>query len=160
MSNKPAGIGSPADTAEPELDVTEEVLSELDRLLVREIEDMESLHSTLVAVLCARGELSWPTPDDLVIATPVIWLGKAYIDALGKRAADGSFDLVGRIRFRRKRGTREIHLGIDGGGAASLVFPGDLPDEARLALLDLDVTAEELRGKELRWDAAAGAWRP
>jgi hypothetical protein len=36
----------------------------------------------------------------------------------------------------------------------------DTPDEARLALLDLDVTAEELSGKVLRWDSSASAWRP
>lgn len=48
---------------------------------------------------------------------------------------------------------------MDGEQAVKLVVTEGLPDEARLALLDLDVTAEELRGKELRWDAAAGEWR-
>lgn len=43
---------------------------------------------------------------------------------------------------------------------ALVVVTDDLPDEARLALLDLDVTAPELRGKLLRWDEAAGEWRP
>ena len=33
-----------------------------------------------------------------------------------------------------------------------MVVTDDLPDEARLALLDLDVTADDLRGKLLRWD--------
>lgn len=34
----------------------------------------------------------------------------------------------------------------------------DLPDEARLALLDLDVTADDVCGKELRWDTASNTW--
>lgn len=45
-------------------------------------------------------------------------------------------------------------------GSAAIVITSDTPDEARLALLDLDVTAEELRGKVLRWDEKARAWRP
>ena len=45
-------------------------------------------------------------------------------------------------------------IGLDDGSAADVIITGDLPDEARLALLDLDVTADELRGKTLRWDDA------
>jgi hypothetical protein len=100
------------------------------------------------------------TPDDLVIGLVLRDFAKAYIDALLKRAADGTFDYVGRIRFRRRRKSGETRLGVDGGAAATVVVTEDLPDEARLALLDLDVTTPELRGKELRWDKAAEAWRP
>jgi hypothetical protein len=54
----------------------------------------------------------------------------------------------------------EIFIGLDGGATAIIVVTEDTPDEARLALLDLDVTAPELRGKLLRWDETAGEWRP
>lgn len=100
------------------------------------------------------------TPEELLIATPVIIFAKAYLEALGRRAGEGTADLVKGIRFRRKRGTGETRLGIDSGAAATVVVTEDLPDEARLALLDLDVTAPELRGKVLRWDAATAVWRP
>lgn len=49
---------------------------------------------------------------------------------------------------------------MDGGASAVVVVTGDLPDEARLALLDLDLMADEMRGKELRWDDDTSAWRP
>ncbi len=35
-----------------------------------------------------------------------------------------------------------------------------MPDEARLAVLDLDVTADVVRGQVLRWDSSASAWQP
>ena len=68
-------------------------------------------------------------------------------------------DLV-RKRFRKNGTTTECQIGVDGGAAATIVVTADTPDEARLALLDLDVTADEVRGKLLRWDSSASAWRP
>ena len=35
-------------------------------------------------------------------------------------------------------------------------LPEELPDEARLALLDLDIEAQPVRGRRLAWDAEAG----
>jgi hypothetical protein len=61
---------------------------------------------------------------------------------------------------RRKSGREEYRIGGITVLAARVVITGDLPDEARLALLNLDVTTEELRGKLLWWDSAAGAWLP
>lgn len=90
----------------------------------------------------------------------------AFIQALGQRAADGAAklpkragDLVRRC-IRRKGKPDEYHIGVDDGSAATIAITADTPDEARLALLDLDVTADELRGKLLRWDSSASAWRP
>jgi hypothetical protein len=51
-------------------------------------------------------------------------------------------------------------VGLEDGAAATFVITSRTPDEARLAILDLDVTATELRRKELRRDEAAGEWRP
>ena len=65
-----------------------------------------------------------------------------------------------RTRFRKKGKDPELLVGPDGDAAAKLVITKDTPDEARLAVLDLDVTAEEVRGRDLRWDAEAQAWRP
>lgn len=87
----------------------------------------------------------------------------AFIQALGQRAADGAAkqvsDLV-RTRVRRKGKPDEARIGVADGSAATIAITADTPDEARLALLDLDVTADELRGKLLRWDSTTSAWRP
>ena len=90
----------------------------------------------------------------------------AFMQALGQRAADGAARLpkrvgdVVRTRVRRKGKPDEYHIGVDDGSAAVIAITEDTPDEARLALLDLDVMADELRGKTLRWDSSASAWRP
>jgi len=102
----------------------------------------------------------------LALAAAVAIFGKAYLEALGKRAGEGTANLPKKLRdlmrahVRKKSTPDEIHIGLEGGGAATVVFTEDLPDEARLALLDLDVTAEELRGKLLCWDPATARWRP
>jgi hypothetical protein len=91
-----------------------------------------------------------------ILAAVAIY-SKAFVEALAKRHADAVSDLV-RKRFRPNDATGEYWIGLD--SAATIVVNEDLPDEARLALLDLDVTADELRGKLLRWDDSASAWRP
>jgi hypothetical protein len=63
-------------------------------------------------------------------------------------------------RFRRKGKTLELVVGTGDDAAAAFVLTGDLSDEAKLAMLDVDVASDELRGKILRWDEKAMAWRP
>ena len=87
----------------------------------------------------------------------------AFVQALGQRAADGTVKRVGDLvhtHVRRKGKPDETLIGVDDGTAATIAITEDTPDEARLALLDLDVTADELRGKLLRWDSSVSAWRP
>jgi hypothetical protein len=85
---------------------------------------------------------------------------KAFLETLAKHNAEALMDAVhSRIRIRKSI-AREVLVGPEDGSAAILVITSDTPDEARLALLDLDVTAEEVRGKTLRWDSEAMAWRP
>jgi hypothetical protein len=98
---------------------------------------------------------------------PEVWVflglaaiySKAFLEALARRHADALADLV-RTRFRKNGKTTELSISVDGGASAVVVVTGDLPDEARLALLDLDLMADEMRGKELRWDDDTSAWRP
>ena len=97
------------------------------------------------------------TPEQVLVCVAASIYGKAFLETLAKRHADGIADLV-RKRFRKNGKTPEVHIGVDNGEAATIVVTGDLPDEARLALLDLDVTSEELRGKLLCWDSATSAW--
>jgi hypothetical protein len=145
---------------------------EVQQELRRELEELEELwkrkHRTRPwrreqRSEAARGVLS--DPVGIAAATATAIFAKAYLQTLAKRAAEGTNlpkkvkDLV-RDRIRRKGKLEEFRIGTRDGSAATVIFTDDTPDEARLALLDLDVTAPKLRGKELRWDAAAGAWLP
>jgi hypothetical protein len=153
-----------AEGSEPDEDITVGVLRRVVRILAHEdpalarrIQRSQDNYEPILADYFGRWEI---TPDDLLIASTVIVFGKAYIESLARRAGDGTVDLLKRIRFRRERGTGDTLLEVDGRAAAAVVVTEDLPDEARLALLDLDVTAPDLRGQELRWDEAGGGWRP
>jgi hypothetical protein len=82
-----------------------------------------------------------------------------FLQTLAKNNADGLSEFV-RTRFRKNGKATELLVGPDDGGAATLVITSDTPDEARLAVLDLDVTAEDVRGQLLRWDSETETWRP
>jgi hypothetical protein len=101
---------------------------------------------------------SAPT-DLLILAAAVSPYLRAFLEALGKSHADALTDAV-RTRFRKKGNDRELLIGPDDDAAAKLVITKDTPDEARLALLDLDVTADDVRGHYLRWDDETKTWRP
>jgi hypothetical protein len=58
-----------------------------------------------------------------------------------------------RLASRRNANKTEAGIGLDGDTAAKIVVTAGTPDEARLALLEIDVTADEIRGKPLRWAA-------
>jgi hypothetical protein len=95
-------------------------------------------------------------------AASTVVFSKAFLEKLGEHAADSAADLLKRGRFRRLRTKGkpdECHITVGDNPSTTVIFTGDLPDDARLALLDLDVTAEELRGQTLRWDSKAMAWR-
>jgi hypothetical protein len=109
-------------------------------------------------------------PEMLVLGFAAGNFSSAFLQALGERTAGGVAELsktgmkklIKRLspkRVRREGQPDEYHIGLGGGATATIVVTENTPDEARLALLDLDVTAEEVRGKELRWDKAAEEWR-
>ncbi len=92
-----------------------------------------------------------------LVATAAVYC-KAFLEALAKRHADAGSDLC--TRYRKEGTTTEAEVGLDGDAAAKIVVTADMPDAARTALLDLDVTADDVRGKLLRWDNSASAWQP
>jgi hypothetical protein len=98
------------------------------------------------------------TPENLALATAAAIYAKTFVETLAKRHADALEDLV-ETRLRKNGKKTEAEIGADDGSTATVVVTADMPDEARLALLDLDVTADDLRGRRLRWDAATSAWR-
>jgi hypothetical protein len=84
---------------------------------------------------------------------------KTFLETIAKHNAEALIDVV-HTRIRKNGKTREAAVGPEDGSAARVVITTETPDEARLALLDLDVTSDELRGKLLRWNEEAMAWRP
>ncbi|MFI2909575.1 hypothetical protein ACG2OD_15170 [Streptomyces sp. PDY-4] len=63
----------------------------------------------------------------------------------------------------RRHGANSRNLEIndpDTGIPTVVVLPEDFTEEAQLALIDLDVTAEEVRGTTLRWNPDTAAWEP
>lgn len=104
------------------------------------------------------------TPEHVLLAAFVVdRFSGGFIQALGKQAADGAVKRVGdlvRICVRRKGEPDEYRIGVGDDSTATIVITADTPDEARLALLDLDVTTDEVRGKLLRWDRDTSVWCP
>jgi hypothetical protein len=107
----------------------------------------------------------WASPEAVAVGFVAGQFLTAFVQALGKRAGDAAADLPRNwadlmLRRIRKQGQPdEFPIGPGDGSAATIVVTDDTPDEARLALLDLDVTGDDVRGKTLRWDNEAMTWR-
>jgi hypothetical protein len=99
------------------------------------------------------------SPEQLLLVAAIAMYSKAFLETLAKHNAEGLIEAV-RTRFRKNGKATELLVGLDDGEAATLVITSDTPNEARLAVLDLDVTAEDVRGQHLRWDPEAEKWRP
>jgi hypothetical protein len=106
------------------------------------------------------------SPEMIALSTAAAIFSKAFLETLGGRAGEGVANLPKHVRDlirtvqRRPGDAAEFQIGAGREAAATIVVTKDTPDEARLALLDLDVTAEQYRGKTLRWDTDARAWMP
>jgi hypothetical protein len=99
------------------------------------------------------------SPEQLALLAGIAIYSKAFLETLAKHNAEALIEAV-RARFRKNGKATELLVGPGDGAAATLVITSDTPDQARLAVLDLDVTAEDVRGQFLRWDAEAETWRP
>jgi hypothetical protein len=86
----------------------------------------------------------------------------AFCTELGKRFGGSVADWAARMKLRSGGGDParpDLFVEVDG---AVIVIELDksLPDEARLALLDLDIESSAIRGHRLMWDGEAQAWVP
>ena len=99
------------------------------------------------------------TPAETILLGLVGLYSKTFVETLAKGNAEALIEAV-RTRFRKKGKATEALVGPDDGSAAVVVLTSDIPDEARLALLDMDLTAENLPGQLLRWNAEGRTWRP
>lgn len=96
-----------------------------------------------------------------VAAKALIPFLDAYAKAVGKKLGETIGNLLSRLSLdsvvKLTQG-RPIVIGTD--HAVAVEFDPNLPDEARLALLDLDVTDPQIQGTVLQWNATAGQWQP
>jgi|SRR5580704_14210949 hypothetical protein len=86
----------------------------------------------------------------------------AFCTELGKRFGGTVADWTSRVHLRRKGGgstKADLIVEVDD-DVTVLELEDDLPDEARLALLELDIKQQAVRGRRLTWNAAAQAWLP
>jgi hypothetical protein len=101
------------------------------------------------------------SPDLLVTGGTALWfLGKladAYVSRLAERLADSTIAVGKRITRIRNNGHDRIVIEAPG-AKTILILPDQMTDTAREAFIDLDPTADGIRGNTLHWDEAASAW--
>src|ERR1700692_4509577 len=79
----------------------------------------------------------------------------AFCTELGKRFGGTVADWTSRVHLRRKGGEStkaDLIVEVDD-EVTVLELQDDLPDEARLALLELDLKQQAVRGRRLTWSA-------
>jgi hypothetical protein len=102
------------------------------------------------------------TIEIVVVASTLGPLSTAFCTELGKRFGGTVADWISRVRTRRRNDNAMVADMIvdDGETVTSLEITEALTDEAKLALLDLDISNKAIRGKNLRWDSQSKAWVP
>jgi hypothetical protein len=103
--------------------------------------------------------------EEIAAAALMVKLLNSFLDAyakkLGEKLGESTAAAAGRLRTHllgRKAGA--ISPVNDEAGVTILVVAADLTEEARLALIDLDVTDPALSGAMVRWNAEEARWRP
>lgn len=112
----------------------------------------------MMAVLEARGGRMYNSlrPAEVVLVAGAASYATMFVQTLAKHHAEALIKAV-QTRFRRKGKTLELLVGC-GDDAAAFIVTGDLSDDAKLAMLEVDVTSDEVRGKLLRWNEASMVW--
>jgi hypothetical protein len=86
---------------------------------------------------------------------------EAFAAKLGESLGESAARAIGRLRLLRnhRHARTDLDVVLPGSARTTLVLPADFTDAARLAAIDLDMNAEDVRGAELHWDVGAGQWR-
>jgi hypothetical protein len=84
----------------------------------------------------------------------------AFCTELGKRFGGTAADWAARVRTRQASGSRgAAGIEIAAFGKVTIVeITEPLTDDAKLALLDLDIQDAAYCGQTLRWNPGSGAW--
>jgi hypothetical protein len=104
------------------------------------------------------------SPEQVILAFLAGNFCSAFLQALGQRAGNSVANLPKQasdlVRKHVKRGGREeYHISAGDEATATVVITTGMPDDAWLALPEVDVTAPEVRGKRLVWDNDGMVWR-
>lgn len=84
---------------------------------------------------------------------------EAFAAKLGERLGESTASAIGRIRLLLDRGNNHNELDIVMRGRTTLILPENFTDEAKLAAIELDVTADGIHGAVLHWDSVTGQWK-
>jgi hypothetical protein len=99
---------------------------------------------------------------EIVLAGTLGPLIVAFCTELGKRlggtVADWSSRIKVHVRHRRGNSATVALDVVMGDEVTTLVLPEPFTDEARLALIELDIDSEAVCGHRYAWDAQAQAW--
>jgi hypothetical protein len=131
----------------------------LDALLDRPFTELSADESmAMKAALEARGIQIYngASIEQMILAFLAGNIGVPFLQTLSQRAANSVADMSKQVTAAvRKHLKRKGHSG----DTPWIALPDNMTDDAWLALFET-VNANDLRGKELRWDEAAGEWRP
>lgn len=94
----------------------------------------------------------WTLIATAVTAGPLL---TAFCTELGKRFGGSVADWIAQIRRSQAGITLDIPVDND---ITVVELAEGLPDDAWLALIDLDFTNPSVRGHRLRWDAETQSW--
>ncbi|MFJ4584548.1 hypothetical protein [Streptomyces echinatus] len=111
------------------------------------------------------GRMESPTYAELAVGFIALKVLGPFVEAfatkLGEQLGESVGRALGRITLFRWAGWLR-HLGVEVPNSrvwTRLELPEDLTEEARLAMIDLDPTADEVRGRLLHWDETTKTWR-
>jgi hypothetical protein len=100
------------------------------------------------------------SPAEVVIAAATLGpFVTAFAAKLGERFGE-RVALQRLPRWRRWRQRHELIVTVRSRNVIVIELDSQMGDDARLALIDLDVKRPELWGKRLRWDETTKAWCP
>jgi hypothetical protein len=96
---------------------------------------------------------------EAVVAATLAPFVAAFCTELGKRLGD---TVASRVRLiRKKKNPSKAVLLVPTGAITTVIELDDgLPEEARLALQDLDLRSDAIRGQRLCWNVETEAWLP
>jgi hypothetical protein len=95
-------------------------------------------------------------------------MAEAFATKLGENLGESALAAARRVRLRFKKSNQGPFgalipdaLTVEAADAVTtVILPADLTDEARIALIDLDITADGIRGKTLYWNPTMKTWGP
>lgn len=105
-----------------------------------------------------------PNPVELLVGFVALKMlgpfAQAFATKLGESLGESTARAIGRLRLLRHNTTGHAELDVlnDTAKPTTLVLPADLTDEAREAMIDLDVTDPEVAGKTMHWYPSVGKW--